>query len=105
VGRWGLVSDYALSMPKILRPRQESPTPLFRAMPLILVAAIAGYDATLPDDKGWLWALATLSVGLVAAPLVLRIRSVAGIVLATVVLVVVSQFVGFGVWGSFVDWG
>jgi len=92
-------------MPKMLQPRQSTPTPLFGALPLLLVAALAGYDSTLPDDKGWIWGVAYLSVVVVAAPLVLRIRSTMGIVLVTVVLVVVSQFVGFGVWGSFVDWG
>ena len=92
-------------MPKMPHACQSTPTPLFRAFPLLLVAGLAGYDSTLPDDKGWIWGGASLSVAVVAAPLVLRLRSVVGIVLATVVLVVVSQFVGFGVWGSFVDWG
>ena len=35
-------SDYALSMPKIIRPRQEFPTPLFKVtLPLLVVAAVA----------------------------------------------------------------
>jgi hypothetical protein len=32
-------SDYDLSMPKVLRPRQEFPTPLFKVtLPLLLAA-------------------------------------------------------------------
>jgi hypothetical protein len=34
-------SDYGLSMPKLLRPRAEFPTPLFKlALPLLLVLAV-----------------------------------------------------------------
>ena len=35
-------SDYAFSMPKVLRPRHEFPTPLFRVtMPLLLAVGAA----------------------------------------------------------------
>ena len=34
--------NYAASMPKVLRPRQEFPTPLFKVtLPLLAAAAIA----------------------------------------------------------------
>ena len=41
-------SDYAVSMPNVLRPRQEFPTPLFALVVGVLAAGIAG----LP---GWLF--------------------------------------------------
>jgi len=35
-------SDYGISMPKGLRPREEFPTPLFKVtLPLLLVAAVS----------------------------------------------------------------
>jgi hypothetical protein len=35
-------SDYDSSMPKVIRPRQELPTPLFKlTLPLLLAAAVA----------------------------------------------------------------
>ena len=92
-------------MPEMLRPRHEFPTPLFRlTVPVLLIALLAGWDAAVISEKSWLFAGIFLCVALPPLPLFLRLRTLRGLAVATLVLIVVAHFVAFVVWAPFVNW-
>ena len=90
----GQAANYAASMPKVLRPRQEFPTPLFRMFSCIgaaLVGASPGL-ALLGWGNGYtaaLLAIATVvgSVAAVRAGTGRRLRAALAIVIATMIVV------------------
>jgi hypothetical protein len=95
-------------MPKMLRPRHETPTPLVRVtVPLALTALATIWAAAAITQKSWIFALVVAVVGVADLPLISRTWMRRGWLPALVGhagVVLLGWFVAFLVWAPFVYW-